>query len=71
MDANEAARVACEYFDGAPGLSIDIGFETVDISRFDFKEWEVECRVFSTATSKMVGYRVVIHDDKASFVERV
>ena len=68
MNADEAKQMAREYFDGAPGLSSDTGFEVVDVSRSDFKEWEVECRVFSTTFSKMVGYVVIIHDDVATCV---
>lgn len=64
MDSTEAALMAREHFYGVPGMQPDLGFETIDISRFDFKEWEVECRVFSMLASKMVKYLVVISDDK-------
>lgn len=65
MNSDEAARLAREWFDGAPSLSLDKGFEIVSTAQFDFKEWEVECRIFSTTFSKMVDYVVIIHDDKA------
>jgi hypothetical protein len=71
MDATEAALMVREYLCGVPGILPDIGFETGDISRFDFKEWEIECRVFSMLASKMVGYRVVIHDDKVEAIKRI
>lgn len=65
MNSAEAVKAARDWFDGAPSLSIDRGFEIVDVSQFDFKEWEVECRIFSTTFSKMVDYVVIIHDDIA------
>ena len=71
MDATEVALMAREYFYARSGMLPDIGFETIDISRFDFKEWEVKCRVFSMLSSKMVEYRVIIHDEKVESVERV
>jgi len=65
MDATQVTALVREYFDK---VLLDTcpnqGFETIDISRFDFKEWEVECRVFSCTHSKMVDYKVIISDDR-------
>jgi hypothetical protein len=70
MNTDEAKQVARDYFDGDPGLSIEAGFEIVGVSRYDFKEWEVECRIFSTTFSKMEKYVVIIHDDVATCARR-
>jgi hypothetical protein len=64
MNATEAALMAREHLCRVPGMHPYLGFEVIDTSRFDFKEWEIECSVFSTLTSKMVKYLVVISDDK-------
>lgn len=70
MDATGAALMAREYFLGVSGVHVDMGFETLDISRFDFKEWEVRCRVFSVISSQMVEFRVVISGDQVISVVR-
>lgn len=70
MDATGAALIAREYFLGVSGVHLDMGFETLDISRFDFKEWEVRCRVFSVIASRMIEFRVVISGDRVSSVVR-
>lgn len=65
MDGKEAVLMAREHLkDVVSGVLPDVGFATGDISRFDFKEWEVKCWVFSTISQKMVEYKVVIVDDK-------
>lgn len=64
MNRTEVVQMARDYLDRGYGLSSDLGFEIVEISRFDFKEWEVECSIFSTTPSRMVKYRVIIQDDK-------
>lgn len=71
MDAYEAVLVARGWFDDAPGLSLDLGFELVNTSRFDFREWEVECCVFSTVNSEMVKYMVIISDDEVMCARRM
>jgi len=64
MDATEAALMAREHLYRVPGMQPYLGFEIINISHLDWNEWEIECRVFSTRTSKMVKYLVVIQDDK-------
>ena len=63
MEPIEADEMARDYLDKSPGLSAESGFEIIDRSRFDFKEWEVKCRIFSSGLSRMVEYVVVISDD--------
>ena len=63
MDSKEAAKLVREWFDDVSGLSTEKGFEIIDTSRFDFKEWEVKCSVFSPGLGRMVEYFVVISDD--------
>ena len=63
MEPAEADKMAREYLDKSPGLSAESGFEIIDRSRVDFKEWEVKCRIWSKTFLKMVEYVVVIHDD--------
>jgi len=71
MNAAEAALTAREYFYGVCGTVPDIGFETVNITHFDFDEWEVECKVFDMLTSTMVRYRVAISDDEVESIRRI
>jgi len=68
MNRDNVIQTTRKYFDGAPGLSSDIGFEIVRVSQYDFKEWEVECRIYSRTFLKMVKYVVIIHDDVATCV---
>ena len=65
MNRTEVVQMARDYLDRGYRLSADLGFEMAEVSRSDFKEWEVECSIFSMASSKMVKYRVIIHDDEA------
>ena len=71
MNSTEAALLVRDHFCGVCGAVPDTGFETVDITRWDFCEWEVDCKVFDMLTSMMVSYRVVISDDKVSAVRRI
>ena len=64
METKDATNMARDYLDESPGLCADIGFEIIDVSRFDFKEWEIECRIWSKTFLKMGEYVVVIHDDE-------
>lgn len=70
MNATEAEQIARDHFYGVPGMLPDLGFET-DTSQFDFKEWEVECMVFSMIDSKMIKYLVIISDDKVQSSKRL
>jgi len=63
MDSKEVAKLVREWFDDVSGLSPEKGFEIIDKTQFDFKEWEVKCSVFSSGLSRMVEYIVVISDD--------
>jgi len=71
MNATEAVLLVREHFYRVPGVLPDIGFEKVGISRYDFHEWEIECKVFDILTSTMVLYKVIISDDKVSAVRRI
>ena len=71
MNATEAALMVREHFYGVCGTLPDIGFEKVGISRYDFSEWEVECKVFDMLTSMMVSYLVVISDDEVKSIRRI
>jgi hypothetical protein len=70
MNATEAALIARDHFYGVPGMYPDIGFESASIASID-EDWYVKCRVFSLLTSKMVGYRVIIRDEKVQSIEEV
>jgi len=71
MNATEAALMVRDHFYGVCGALPDIGFETGNISRYDFSEWEVECNVFDMLTSTMVSYIVIISDDKVKSIRRI
>ena len=71
MNATEAALIARDHFYGVPGMLPDLGFEIINITHLDWNEWEIECKVFSLLTSKIMKYRVIILDDKVQSIEEV
>ena len=71
MDATEAALLAREHLNDVHDINPDMGFETTDITQFDFKEWAIECRVFSASNGGMVDYLVIISDDKVQTAREI
>ena len=70
MNVTEAELTAREYFYGVPGVFANCGFE-VSNTHFIDGAYRVECRVHSLIKSKMVGYRMMVRDEKVISIEEV